>query len=406
MVEHKNKNPFDADRGRTFGKRKVVPRACVLDGKEHVRTFLSETLEELGFVVRRCASANDVGDALETHHPDILIFGLSTGSLDAARALELAVAQNFDGKVLLLGPAISPMVAGVRDFGERLGLAMLPVLKTPFGDRDLRAAVADLLPVDRPPPPPVDVGEALDAGWLELWYQPKVAARSLALDGAEALIRMRHPTWGIVPPAYFVPAPNDPHFQALSEFVISSAVSDWRYFVAQRGRIQLAINLPLVFFRNLGAAHHLCSMLPKHAAFDGLIVEMDAGEITENLAFSNELARALRFHNIGISIDDLGEEWPELTTLDEFPFVEIKLDRAFVSGCADDSLRRSACRQIVEFALASGARTVAEGVENRNDYFVLRELGVDQIQGFLFAKPMTAQKLARYELRLRDTGLA
>jgi EAL domain-containing protein (putative c-di-GMP-specific phosphodiesterase class I) len=130
---------------------------------------------------------------------------------------------------------------------------------------------------------------------------------------------------------------------------------------------------------------------------------MDGSEVTRDLAFSTELARALRFHNIGISIDDLGEEWPSLMDGGEFPFVEIKLDRAFVAGCANQRLRRTACRQIVDFAQGSGARTVAEGVENRDDFLVLREMGVDLIQGFLFAKPMTAQKFARFSLGRFET---
>lgn len=394
-----NKHTFETDGRRTFGKRKVAPRACVVDSKPHLQMFLSEALEELGFVVCRCASAEQLGEALGTHCPDLVIFGLSAGSMEALRALEIAAAQNFDGRVLLLGPAASPMVTAVRVFGERLGLGMLPILKTPFSDRDLRGAVSALLPAEAPPSPPVDVTEALDAGWLELWYQPKVNSRSLALDGAEALIRMRHPTWGIVPPAYFVPTEHDPNFQALSEFVIGKALDDWRYFVTQRGGIQIAINLPLSFFRSRSGAHRLCQMLPKkHPAFEGLIVEMNGTEITEDLSFSNELARALRFHNIGISIDDLGAEWPALIETEDFPFVEVKLDRTFAAGCADDGLRRAACRQIVDFAQGSGARTVAEGVENRNDFLVLRDMGVDQIQGFLFAKPMTAQKFARFDL--------
>ncbi len=398
-----NSNTFEADRRRTFGKRKVAPRACVVDSKHHLQTFLGEALEELGFIVCRPTSAEGLAQALTAHYPDVLILGLSAGGMEGARTLEVASANRFDGKVLLLGPAASPMVTAVQRHGETLGLTMLPVLNTPFGDRDLRAAVADLLPTELPSPPPVDAAEALDAGWLELWYQPKVATRSLALDGVEALIRMRHPTWGIVPPAYFLPAKEDPNFQLLSEFVIGQALQDWRYFVTQRGGVQIAINLPLSFFKNQGAAHHLCQMLPKHAAFDGLIVEMDGSEVTRDLAFSTELARALRFHNIGISIDDLGEEWPSLMDGGEFPFVEIKLDRAFVAGCANQRLRRTACRQIVDFAQGSGARTVAEGVENRDDFLVLREMGVDLIQGFLFAKPMTAQKFARFSLGRFET---
>jgi EAL domain-containing protein (putative c-di-GMP-specific phosphodiesterase class I)/CheY-like chemotaxis protein len=382
----------------TFGLRKAVPRACVVDSKQHLRTFLSEALEELGFVVHRCASVEQLSTTLDTLYPDLVIFGLSAGGVEATQALELTAASNFDGQILLLGAVASPMVTAVRTFGSRLGLSMLPILKTPFGDRDLRHAVAGLIPAEAPPHPPVDAAEALDAGWLELWYQPKVDTRSLALDGAEALIRMRHPTWGIVPPAYFIPADDDPNFQALSEFVIRKVLDDWRYFITQRGCTRLAINLPLSFFRNPGATQHLCRMLPQHPAFEGLIVEMNGAEIVQDLPFAGELARTLRLHNIGISIDDLGDEWPSLIALDDFPFVEVKLDRAFATGCSDDRLRRAACRQILDFAQGSGARTVAEGVESRGDFLTLREMGVDLIQGFLFAKPMTAQKFARFNL--------
>jgi EAL domain-containing protein (putative c-di-GMP-specific phosphodiesterase class I) len=389
---------FEVDRKRTFGTRKVAPRACVFDAKQHLRTFLGEAMEEIGFVVRPCPSTDSLIEATVAFQPDVLIFGLSAGGLDSAQALQLVAARGFKGSVLLLGAATSPMVTGLQNLGQRLGLAMLPVLKTPFADRDLRAAVAELLPSERPPPAHVDAREALDAGWLELWYQPKVGTRNLVIDGAEALVRMRHPTWGIVSPARFLPDAGDPAFQALSEFVIDRALNDWRYFITQRGPIQLAINLPMAFLSQQGATHDLCRTLPRHAAFDGLIVEMDACEVAANLSYANELARALRLHNIGISIDDVGEEWPALTAVADFAFAEIKLDRAFVNGCADDKLRRLACRQIVEFAQASGARTVAEGVEQRNDYVVLREMGVDQIQGFLMAKPMTAQKLARFRL--------
>ena len=396
-MKNNQANRFETDRRRTFGRRKVAPRACVFDGKEHLLTFLGETLEEIGFVVRRCPSIDCLIEATATFHPDILIFGLSAGA-HAAQALELVAARGFAGSVLLLGPAASPMVAGLHNLGQRLGLMMLPVLKTPFADLDLRMAVAAFLPAEQPPPAHVDAREALDAGWLELWYQPKVTTRNLVVEGAEALIRMRHPTWGIVAPALFIPDAADPAFEALSEFVIARALTDWRYFVTQRGPIQLAINLPLAFLSRQGAAHDLCRTLPRHAAFDGLIVEMDACEIAANLAYANDLARSLRLHNIGLSIDDVGEEWPALTAVHDFAFAEIKLDRFFVDGCADDTLRRVACRQIVEFAQASGVRTVAEGVERRNDYVVLREIGVDQIQGFLMAKPMTAQKLARFRL--------
>ena len=107
------------------------------------------------------------------------------------------------------------------------------------------------------------------------------------------------------------------------------------------------------------------------------------------------MARLLRFHNIGISVGELGAEWPALMELTDFPFVEIKVDRSFVTGCGDDRLKRSACRSILELADGFGARTVAEGVETRTDFIAARELGFDLIQGFFLAKPMEPHKFAR-----------
>jgi ABC-type dipeptide/oligopeptide/nickel transport system ATPase component len=138
-----------------------------------------------------------------------------------------------DGKVLLLGSRACPAVAAIQELAEELEIAVLPQLETPFGEAALRDSVATLLSIEEPPNPPILLDEAVRGGWLELWYQPKIDTHSLALNCAEALIRIRHPTWGIVPPAYFIPDDGDPHFSALSEFVISRAVDDWRYFVAQ-----------------------------------------------------------------------------------------------------------------------------------------------------------------------------
>ena len=94
-----------------------------------------------------------------------------------------------------------------------------------------------------------------------------------------------------------------------------------------------------------------------------------------------------------MSIDNLGAEWPSLMELNDFPFVEIKVDREFVAGCADNRLKQSVCRRILELADGFGARTVAEGVETRADFQMARELGFDLTQGFFFAKPMEAEQI-------------
>ncbi|RTL51817.1 MAG: EAL domain-containing protein [Bradyrhizobiaceae bacterium] len=385
----------DASARPTFGKRKIKPRLCIVENKQHILTLLGDTLEDQGFIPTPCSRLDDLGGILETVLPDVVIVPTSVNGLPTHDIIHALAAGRFPGKVLLIGPSVAPAVAAARELCGKLGLDLLPVLATPFREEDLFNSVASLVPAQAPPPPPVDVTEALDAGWLELWYQPKIDIRTMALGGAEALIRMRHPTWGIVPPAYFIPDGSDPHFRDLSRFVIGRVFEDWRYLATHLGRIHLSINLPISFFREPGAIGDLRAQFPDHPAFDGLTVEVASSEVTGNLALATEAARQMRFHHIGFSIDNVGEEWPLLVGLSEFPFAEIKLDREFVDGSSSEPLKRSVCRHIADLANDYGARTVAEGVETKEDFRAMHDIGVDAIQGFLFGRPMAARKFAR-----------
>jgi EAL domain-containing protein (putative c-di-GMP-specific phosphodiesterase class I) len=226
-----------------------------------------------------------------------------------------------------------------------------------------------------------------------------VDTRTVTVAGAEALIRMRHPTWGIVTPAYFIPDDGDPRLGALSEFTVSQAIRDWHGFVVESGPIEIAINLPMAVLQDQDSIRKFCLKMPNHPAFQGLIVEINALEINRNLEQAKAAARLLRFHNIAVSVDDLGAEWPSLMGIDNFPFVEIKVDRKFVTGCANDNLKQALCRRILDLAQHYGARTVAEGVETIADFLAVRAMGFDLAQGFLFSRPVGAKKFVQTVLR-------
>lgn len=378
-----------------FGRRKMARSACICDSNRHVRTFLGDALEELGYIVRESTKADELRGNLDKGPFDLVVIGLSSGGVLASEFLTALSVHHYAGKVLLVGRPDSAMIKAVEELGKTLGLVMLPLLATPYRDENLLHILAAFPPAEAPPSPPIDVAEALHAGWLELWYQPKIDLRTLAVCGAEALIRIRHPAWGIVPPAYFIPDDGDPHFHALSEFVVSQAVKDWHYFVGQHGHVEIAVNLPVAFLGDPEALPELCRRLPNHPAFKGMIIEINGTEITRNLEQVKKVARQLRFHDISVSIDDLGAEWPSLLENTDFPFAELKVDRKFVAGCADNRLKQVICHRILELAGDCGARTVAEGVETKADFLAVREMGFDVVQGFLFAKPMSARKFAR-----------
>jgi EAL domain-containing protein (putative c-di-GMP-specific phosphodiesterase class I) len=381
-----------------FGRRKVTPRACVVDGKRHLRAFLGEVLDDLGFVASECGGIDELGSILGSELPDLILLGIAVGGIEPGRILEALVREEFSGKVLAVGTPESIVMKAVQQVGEEFGLAMLPPLTTPFTAETLRDRVATLLPEEPAPSPAVHVGEALHAGWLELWYQPKIEARTLVRCGAEALLRLRHPTWGVVPPAYFIPEPDDPHFRALSEFVIERALQDWHYLLERQSPVDLSINLPTAFLSEPQAVRDLCRRMPTHPAFRGLTVEIGSEEAIESIDALSAIAHEVRFHNIGLSVDNVGANWPALMGLEKFPFVKLKADRQFVTGCGNDRLKRTVCRHIVELARGYGVRTVAEGIETRADLIAANELGFDLVQGYLFGKPMPLKKFARSSL--------
>jgi EAL domain-containing protein (putative c-di-GMP-specific phosphodiesterase class I) len=198
-----------------------------------------------------------------------------------------------------------------------------------------------------------------------------------------------------VPPAYFIHDDKDPHFRALSEFVIGRAMEDWRYFLEQQGPVDLSVNLPVSFLGDRQAVLDLCRWMPAHPGFGGLLIEINSTEVIENLDLAIDVARQVRLHNIAISIDNVGAEWPSLMDIRSFPFVEMKVDRQFVTGFTDERLKQLVCRRVIELAQGYGARTVALGVETRADFLTAHELGFDQVQGYLFSKPMGVKKFAR-----------
>src|SRR5216684_1779828 len=105
-------------RPKTFGRRKVTPRACVADGKRHLRAFMSEVLEDLGFVTSECGSADELQTVLANELPDLILFGIAADGIEPGRFLETLVREAFGGKVLAVGARESIIVKAVQQVGE------------------------------------------------------------------------------------------------------------------------------------------------------------------------------------------------------------------------------------------------------------------------------------------------
>ena len=110
-----------------FDGRQVRPRVCIVDRKSHIRAFLREALEEVGFIAGECAQADRLNVVLDEPQPELLLLGLSTGGgVEACEMLKTLAAREFGGKILLLGPRHSSALRAVQELGQTLGMSMLP----------------------------------------------------------------------------------------------------------------------------------------------------------------------------------------------------------------------------------------------------------------------------------------
>ena len=400
----------DNDEGRRgeviqFGRRPIPPRACIVENKTHVRMFLAEMLDELGFIACE-ADTLDIRGMLRDFRPDLIVVGPLNGGGEVRTLLCALQSQIYGGKVMLFGGRSSAALMRTHEFGEQAGLGMLPPLGTPFRDRDLHANLAAFLPVRPPPALPVDVDEALCNGWLELWYQSKINPRSLVPKGAEALVRVRHPTWGVVSPAYFVPAANDPYLHGLSQFVIARSLADSMQFAAANHQVQISIHLPLLALEDMHFIDSMMRHLPDKVRQSGFLVAVDCVDLVNELELVRRVAAQLASRNIGLSINGIDAQGASLAGRRELPVVEMKVDRKYIRGCADDRVKQAQCAEIVAIARDTGARSVAEGVESQSDFLIVRDLGFDLLQGHMFAKPMAPRKFERAMLARRYAAVA
>jgi EAL domain-containing protein (putative c-di-GMP-specific phosphodiesterase class I) len=247
-------------------------------------------------------------------------------------------------------------------------------------------------------PEPVDDGKVtlagvLTRGWFELFYQPKIDLKSMRLVGAEALVRARHPTRGVLGPGVFLPGASEPDMHALTERVIITALRDWETLAESGMSVKLSVNVPVSALLKLPIPEILRKERPRADNWPGLIMEVTEDEIIHDLRIANEVAAELRSFNCTLALDDFGAGYSSLARLRQLPFSELKIDRSYVTNCHIDRVNAGLCETIVELSRRFGLKTVAEGIETIHESHKLQGIGCDIGQGYLFAKPMPTTDL-------------
>jgi EAL domain-containing protein (putative c-di-GMP-specific phosphodiesterase class I) len=377
-----------------------LPTAFVVDDEAQVRQFVANIVQSVGFTAHQFATSDSVEAALRTMTPHVIILDLALGDSDAIDVMRSLSAVRFHGDLLLISGHDVATLDEVLRIGENRGLNMMKPLQKPFRVSELRDRIKPIrerLAVRTG----LSLETAMRNDWLEVWYQPKIEIGSRKVAGAEALVRLRHPEHGVVIPSRFLPPAGDPLYAALTDFILDKALADWRTFADGGMGGRLAINAPASVLQRPDFVTSHRKRLPTDPSFPGLIVEITEDEAIRDPRLAREIAVQLRLFNVHVSIDDFGSGYSSLSRFQEVPFKEIKLDRSYVRGAAEDESKREMCRVVADLARRFQITSVAEGVETRDDLGVLIDTGYDLVQGFFFARPMPGADFVDYVSRGR-----
>lgn len=250
-----------------------------------------------------------------------------------------------------------------------------------------------------------DLRRALDAGEVELHYQPKVRFDG-QVAGLEALVRWVHPERGRVSPDEFIAIAETsglmPH---LTEYVLETALAQVARWRAQGLKVPVAVNVSPRDVHTPGFAGAVAARLARHGVpASGLQLEITEHVLLEDPQRAADTMAGLTGHGVKMSLDDFGTGYSSLVHLRRLPVSELKIDRSFVGRLAVDAQDAEIVRCTVDLAHSLGLLVVAEGVEDDETWERLRDLGCDAVQGWLVAAAMPPQEATAWLLARGERG--
>lgn len=243
-----------------------------------------------------------------------------------------------------------------------------------------------------------DLRRALEQREFVLYYQPEIELSTRKIVGFEALIRWVHPQRGLIPPMEFIPAAEESGMiLPIGDWGMAEACNQmqrWSRQDAMQGMPRVCVNLSARQFAREGLADHVEALLDRAGVSSSQLgLEITESSLISDLNMALEVLGNLRRLGVSLLMDDFGTGYSSLHNLHTLPFDVLKIDRSFVSRMADGEQPLQIVRTIVDLARVLGMDVVAEGIETRAQYDLLRQLGCRYGQGFLFARPMPAEAI-------------
>lgn len=330
---------------------------------------------------------------------DISFIDLNMPDMDGIELVRHLANADHQTAIVLTSALGSALLFSVETMSKAYGVTVLGTFEKPATPEILQGLVAryeppqlrhDRLKKALPVFALEEIQHGVRAGQFEPFFQPKVELATGKVKAVEAFVRWRHPQHGLVSPPAFIPVLEaSGHMEDLTWLVIERSVAACRGWHDQGLPLAVSINLSPTSLAEPGLAEKILVHIGQH----GLETQYVTFEITELMAMTDvpvcleNLAR-LRMKGFGLSIDDYGTAHSNVQQLLRIPFLDLKIDRSFVAGASQNKQMHIALSSCLDLAKKLHRNSVAVGVETRDDWDLLRDLGCTYAQGYYIAKPM------------------
>ncbi|CAI09581.1 probable response regulator [Aromatoleum aromaticum EbN1] len=392
----------------------------VIDDEPFARKLLMHQLGRLGFErVQPCASAQEALSMMGTpgESPDLIFCDLQMPEMDGVEFVRHLVRVGYTGGLVLISGEDERVVQTAAKLASAHRLTVLGALNKPVLIDRLKEVLAGgvaqspaLARAERKIYSEERLRRAIADGELVNHYQPKVDLASGAVAGFETLVRWRHPEDGLIFPDQFIPlAEESSLINDLTRSVLRAALCHARKWRDDGFPLQVAVNVSMDNLVSLDFPDFVeCALDEAGIPASGLLLEVTESRLMKNRLAPLEVLARLRLKRIGLSIDDFGTGHSSLAQLRDIPFSELKVDRGFVHGAWRNASLRAIVEASLRMARQLGMKTVAEGVEDREDWDFLRNSGCELAQGWFISKALPPEQipdwLAAWEVR-RSTFL-
>jgi EAL domain-containing protein (putative c-di-GMP-specific phosphodiesterase class I) len=240
----------------------------------------------------------------------------------------------------------------------------------------------------------IDLRQAIELGQLEAHYQPQVNIQTGEVDGFESLLRWKHQVHGDVSPSKFIPiAESNGLICSLGHWILRESCRQAKAWIDGGLDIRkISVNVSIAQIRQARFELEVEEILLDTRLSPSVLCL----EITESLFADTSLVRvqtvleSLKGVGVKLAIDDFGTGYSSLSYLNGLPFDELKIDRAFVSGIGSNASKHRLLKGMIELSHALDLSVIAEGAETQDEVKILREMGAEQVQGYVYSRPVTA----------------